>query len=241
MKNIPKIIHQIWSGVDEPLPEIFSMFGDTWKELHPAWKYELWDNDRMNRFIQEFYPQYWDTYTNFTYNVQRWDAIRYLILDKMGGMYVDFDSECLKPLDELLTDKTCCFSLEPSEHALLYNKEAIFNNALMASVPNHPFMKVIIQHVFTDYKRTQFTTSKQKGVEVQGTTGPLALLKLYEEYQDKSDVYLIPADFVSPFTQNEVVKIKNGYESEELERKLEKAYSIHYFFNTWLYGINVTT
>ena len=34
---IPKIIHQIWSGVDEPLPEYFSVLGETWKKYHPDW------------------------------------------------------------------------------------------------------------------------------------------------------------------------------------------------------------
>lgn len=241
MKEIPRIIHQIWSGVDEPLPDLFKVLGETWKECNPTWQYELWDNDRMNNFVLEYYPQYWDIYSNFTYNVQRWDSIRYLILDKIGGMYVDFDSECFKSFNPLLLNKSCCFSMEPQEHALLYNKDVFFNNALMASIPGHPFMKAIIQHVFTDYKKTSFTTSKQKGVEVQETTGPLALVKFYEEYADKSDIYLIPAEYVSPFTQNEVVSVRKGIESEELERKLNKAYSVHYFFNTWLYGINVTS
>jgi mannosyltransferase OCH1-like enzyme len=103
MKNkIPKIIHQIWSGIDESLPEHFKILGETWKEHHPAWKYEFWDNDRMNIFVRENYPNYWDAYNRFLYNVQRWDAIRYLILDRIGGMYVDFDYESLEPLDMLL-------------------------------------------------------------------------------------------------------------------------------------------
>jgi mannosyltransferase OCH1-like enzyme len=81
--EIPKIIHQIWSGIDEPLPEIFRQFGETWKEHHPTWKYEFWDNERMITFVKKYYPQYWDTYNTFPYNIQRWDAIRYLILYKM--------------------------------------------------------------------------------------------------------------------------------------------------------------
>lgn len=47
-------------------------------------------------------------------------------------------------------------------------------------------------------------------------------------------VYLIPSKFVSPFTADEVTLIKHGSESEELEKKLDEAYSIHYFFNTWV-------
>jgi hypothetical protein len=53
MIEIPKIIHQIWSGLDEPLPKYFKSLGETWKENHPNhpnWKYEFWDNNRMNLY-----------------------------------------------------------------------------------------------------------------------------------------------------------------------------------------------
>ncbi|WP_246867052.1 glycosyltransferase [Parabacteroides distasonis] len=33
--------------------------------------------------------------------MQRWDAIRYLILYRMGGMYVDFDYQSLERMENL--------------------------------------------------------------------------------------------------------------------------------------------
>ena len=234
LQEIPKIIHQIWSGVDGPLPEIFREFGNTWKECHPNWKYEFWDNERMNQFIRDFYPQYWEPYHRFSYNVQRWDAIRYLILDQMGGMYADFDSECMEPLDELFQGKTCCFSMEPRGHWKIYNRKFFFNNALMASVPGHPFMKQIIQKVFTDVKPVEFINLKQKGDHVMETAGPTMLVNLYEEYPDKDSVYLIPYEYVSPLTNKEIIYLRNGKYLNRLEKKMGKARCIHYFFNMWL-------
>ena len=231
---IPKIIHQIWSGIDGPLPNIFRTFGESWKECHPDWKYEYWDNDRMNQFIKDYYPQYRDPYHQFTYNIQRWDAIRYLILDKTGGMYVDFDSECLEPLDELLAGKTCCFSMEPRGHWKMYNRKFFFNNALMASVPAHPFMKKIIQTVFENVKQVPFTDLKKKGDHVMESTGPTMLVNLYEQYEDKKSVYLIPYEYASPLTNKEISYLRKGKYLNRLEKKMEKAYCIHYFFNTWL-------
>ena len=38
-KKIPSIIHQIWSGVDGPLPEHFRVLGETWKRDYPNWEY----------------------------------------------------------------------------------------------------------------------------------------------------------------------------------------------------------
>lgn len=240
MQAIPKIIHQIWSDINDPLPELFMEFSQTWKKHHPEWKYELWNEERMNRFVRDYYPQYREAYFRFPYNIQRWDSIRYLFLYEMGGMYVDFDSECLEPFDDLLKDKTCCFSLEPKEHGRVFKKELFFNNALIAVVPKHPFIKEIIDFVFNNPKTVQFTTLHNKGIEVQESTGPLALVRLYENYPAKDSIYLIPAEYVSPFSVSDINRLKRGDRSDELEKKMANACSIHYFFNTWIQGKNTT-
>ena len=57
MKNrIPRIIHQIWEGKTEPLPEFLSQVAETWKKYHPQWQYELWDGKRMEDFVREYFP-----------------------------------------------------------------------------------------------------------------------------------------------------------------------------------------
>lgn len=231
MKQMPKIIHQIWSGIDEPLPFHFKLLGATWKKYHPSWEYMLWDNQHMNEFVLAYYPQYWETYNSFRYNVQRWDAIRYLILDKIGGMYVDFDSECLKPLDKLLEGKQCCFSLEPEEHQKMYDTDLYFNNALMASVPGHPFMKEAIKKTF-DYSPDNVNAG-----DVLGTTGPLMLVDLYIHYENKEEIYLIPPKYTSPLTKQECIQRIRGHETEEIKHKLNETYSIHYFANGWVVNL----
>ena len=147
--RIPKVIHQIWSDIDRPLPEHFKTLGETWRKSYPDWEYIQWDNEMMINFIKKNYPQYWDTYRRFHYNIQRWDSIRYLILDKLGGMYVDFDYESIEPMTELIKDKECCFSLEPEIHSPRRG-ELFFNNAMILSVPEHFFMKKIISSVFIE-------------------------------------------------------------------------------------------
>jgi mannosyltransferase OCH1-like enzyme len=232
--EIPKIIHQIWSGIDEPLPKYFVLLGKTWKEHYPAWKYEFWDSERMIAFVKKYYPQYWDFYSQFPYNVQRWDAIRYLILHKIGGMYVDFDYESLEPIDFLLENKTCCFAMEPQSHCRIFNRETMFNNALMISVPCHPFMKKIIKKVFS--KETVQYQDVSKDVCVWKTTGPLNLIDLFEQMdtEEKKSVYLIPDKYVTPFDVMQARRFRLGEESEELENCLKEAYAVHYFFSGWM-------
>lgn len=233
-KSIPKIIHQIWSGIDEPLPIVFEELGKTWKRDYPDWEYFLWDNKMMIDFIKKYYPQHWEVYSSFTYNVQRWDAIRYLILDKIGGMYVDFDYESLSPMDKLLQNKTCCFAEEPESHRKVFKREVeqVFNNALMMSIPGHPFMKKIINNIFSS-KMLNFEGPKD--LCVLNTTGPWFLIDLYYNLTDeeRKDIYIIPDKYVTPFDFNQAHRFRGGEISEELEACLDEAVAVHYFFSNW--------
>ena len=239
MNKIPKIIHQIWSGIEEPLPEHFKELGETWKEHYPGWKYELWDNDRMNKFILEYYPEYQDIYQRFPFHVQRWDAIRYLILDKIGGMYVDFDYESIKPLDNLINDKNCCFAMEKKSHAQQFKRKEMFNNALMLSEPQHPFMKLIIENVFSEKALT--LDSSNKFLCVLNSTGPWILMDLYEQLpeKEKENIYLVPDQYVTPFDVIEAFRFKQGEISDELEICLKEAYAVHYYFDGWKGYMNI--
>ena len=223
---IPKIIHQIWSGIDEPLPAHFEKLGNTWKQNHPEWQYEFWNNRRMNDFVQVHYPQYWKAYCEFPYNIQRWDAIRYLILYKTGGLYADFDYESLKPIEKIVEKKTCCFPLEPSFGKLS------FNNALMLAIPEHPFMKTIIEHVFSE--KNLSTPPLPRGDCVMQTTGPCMLRDLYLQLSpvEKESVFLIPARYVTPLNWHQVQMYRKGA-TGRYELFLKEAYAIHYFYGTW--------
>jgi len=236
MQTVPKIIHQIWGGGDEQLPNHLRVLSHTWKERHPAWKYMLWDDHKINIFVRENYPLYWDMFKKFTYPVQRWDTARCLILEKFGGVYLDFDTECLQPIDELLEGKPCWFSLEPVEHATVFKKNLLISTSLMGSVSGHHFIKKIVSNIFSYFQVMVFSTIHQKVFDVLKTTGPMMVTELYESLplERKDDIALIPAEYLSPFTSNDTKLFLNNLDVEFLEKKLEKAYAIHYFLNDWV-------
>lgn len=232
-QEIPKIIHQIWAGIDEPLPLYFQILGDTWRYNHPTWSYEFWDNERMNSFVIEHYPEFWKTYNKFHYNIQRWDAIRYLILNKIGGMYIDFDYESIQPMDPLFKDKTCCFALEPEHQYAFFKKEIMFNNALMASIPEHPFLKKILEHVFSE-KSIKYSIVPKEDC-IMNTTGPFILIDLYQSLKEdeKEQIYLIPSKNVTPYDSFQSRAIVTGHANDYLEDRIKDAFALHYFNNAW--------
>ena len=234
MRKTPTIIHQIWSDSKTPLPKYFNALCETWKNDYPEWEYILWNDQMMDEFIQEQYPQYWNIYSHFPYDVQRWDAIRYLILDKTGGMYIDVDYESLVPINKLIEDKTCCFALAPKSHCKVFKRpiDQVFNNAMMLSIPGHSFIRKIIKTVF---RKETLDCEASKHLCVYNTTGPWMLIDLYSKLtiEEKKDIYLIPAQYVTPFDIQEARRVIMGEESEELEQCLENAYALHYFWGSW--------
>ena len=81
----------------------------------------------------------------------------------------------------------------------------------MASIPNHPFIKTIIENVFPQYKRSSRELLwGEKILEILNTTGPLLLVKLYREYPDKESIYLIPAKIESVHFDREIKLLRQG-------------------------------
>lgn len=234
MRDIPKLIHQIWSDKYRPLPAFLRKLAQTWTELYPDWSYILWDEKNMNDFIREQYPQYCEIYYKLPFDIQRWDAIRYLILYKMGGMHVDCDYECLENMDILLKNRACSIALEPDIHCEMYGVKQFLNSALLVTVPEHFFLRKIIERVFSE--ETLNYKQENRAMCVLNTTGPLMLSSVYESLskEEKEDVFLIPAKYVTPFDSRQIEQVKNGVRNEELENCMKEAYAVHYFTNGWL-------
>ena len=99
IRKFPKVMHCIWVG-PKPAP---MKWIDTWKEKHPDWEYILWDNDKV--FSRTWINQ---KHVDFYREKEIWhglaDVIRYEILYEYGGFLHAADSECLRPVDELIDD-----------------------------------------------------------------------------------------------------------------------------------------
>ena len=53
MKEFPKIIHQIYGFWYKNIPKHIQSRIDTWKRLHPDYKYILWDKKRVDNLLKK--------------------------------------------------------------------------------------------------------------------------------------------------------------------------------------------
>jgi mannosyltransferase OCH1-like enzyme len=97
-KAIPQIIHQTWIG--GPPPERLLAYSESWRAHHPHWEYRLWTDEEVGKLLDQHYPEYRPYYHQYPYIVQQVDLVRFLQLHRYGGLCVDMDMECLRPIDD---------------------------------------------------------------------------------------------------------------------------------------------
>jgi mannosyltransferase OCH1-like enzyme len=95
---IPKVIHLIWLGGKRPA--IFDITLNEIKRINNDYEVKEWNDDNIDfELIQkDFY--------NITENVgSKSDILRFEILNKYGGIYMDYDFIQIKKFDELVEMK----------------------------------------------------------------------------------------------------------------------------------------
>ena len=227
--KIPRIIHQIYEDPAGP-PQYLLEVASTWKEKMPDWEYRFWNKQLICDFLTSVCPDFKNYYSSYPFDVQRWDAMRYLILYHIGGLYADMDYECIRPLDVLLSSSTCCMGMEPTVNTKIFNRSLIVGNALMASTPKHPYMAAIIEDMKTNFS---INYGKIDSMQIMETTGPFMTTRVYERFKRKKNITLLPADLVYPLTREELSLLRTGHKLPDLFKKIDKAFAIHYSMVSW--------
>ncbi|KAI9001074.1 nucleotide-diphospho-sugar transferase [Trametes punicea] len=139
-ERVPRIIHQTWKT--ETLPDKWTNVSQGCRDMMPDYEYMLWTDAGARDFIAEHYAWFLDTFDGYKYPIQRADAIRYFVLYHYGGIYIDLDIGCLRPLDPLLVHPVILPRTIPVG----------VSNDLMFAQKGHPFMAQTIHSLISfDY------------------------------------------------------------------------------------------
>ncbi|KAK3599949.1 hypothetical protein CHS0354_012595 [Potamilus streckersoni] len=194
--KIETIIHQTW--INKNVPQDFRKCVTSLKVNHPNYAYMFWTDETALKFVEVMFPNSLPLFINYPRDLQRADAIRYMILYKYGGVYADLDILSLRPLDPILRKYFCVLSQEPYLHPIYYsNFYGLACNAFMACRRHHPFMKILVDNLL----------SFSVAVETLDSTGPRFVTMLYRNYiaehshvhkTDSEGVYLAPPEYFMP-------------------------------------------
>lgn len=195
--GIPKLFHYIWIknekialDLGNQMPEKFVNNMKGWKQKHQDYTIECWDNmrirkedelmDRLNS-IKNVIPH--DPYNpsiihpdmicaGFSYAVIS-DYIRYYILSKYGGIYIDTDMFCVRssePNIETINSDELGVANEVGVSYCNRLKNKRINNNFMVCPPNSSIMKTILEE------------SHQRLIEILTTKLPTENVMAYRDY-----------------------------------------------------------
>lgn len=159
---VPKLLHQTWK--DKNVPEQWRNAQHSCISRHKDYTYKLWTDEDGLDLIKREYPWFLKTYLSYPYQIQRVDAVRYFILHKFGGIYIDLDMGCNTKLDFMRTANFTAPMTYPVG----------ISNDVMASVPNSPYLERAI-HKLAFWNRWMFI----KYIQVMFGTGPMFLTTQY--------------------------------------------------------------
>lgn len=189
--KIPKKVFQVWVGNVENIPKSYKISLDSIQKYMVAngWQYKLLQEPEISAFVAEHYADFFETFKNFEYDIQRADAIRPLWLKKHGGLYMDMDFELLAPIDSLFLTENEVYLL-PSSNT--FKIGGTFTNAIMASVPGSTFWNLYIAHM----RKPPKLSAIGKHLKVMSTTGPFALSKAVKK--TTKPITILPNKLIAP-------------------------------------------
>jgi mannosyltransferase OCH1-like enzyme len=156
---IPKVLHQIWLGPD-PFPPEYAGYQQTWRRLHPRWKLRFWTEGSVPPGSRP------EVHELLRQPAERADILRLEVLCRGGGVYVDADLECLRPIDPLLDGVSFFLGALDSGRV---------SNAIIGSVPDHPLLVRALEEL---RPRSTYGPVDREG------TGPLLLERLRVEFPE---------------------------------------------------------
>jgi mannosyltransferase OCH1-like enzyme len=199
---IPKVFHRYWTG--GPLPTEMVEYGATWADQHPDWRSQLWTDDDLPELQNQKLFNHAADWAPRNQGQFKADVVRYELLHRYGGVWVDTDFECLKPINELLYGVGAFVAWE--------TQDVWANNAIMGAVEGHPFLRALIERLPA---RVERANSSRPAV----MSGPQFLTEVLKDFPG---VHVFPQGHFYPYLWN------------ELHRKGEafpEAYAVHHWNN----------
>jgi mannosyltransferase OCH1-like enzyme len=180
---IPHKFHRVWVAESGPMPDVFAGYGQTWLDLNPGWASYVWDQFPswgVNRHE-------WEIAETFS---EKADVLRYEVIYKCGGVYIDTDFENFLPIGDLI---------DLSPHGFIACPEFIRGGAIhfaagfFAATAGHPILAEIIEKMPESFARNNHPTTR---------AGPTYLQSILHRHL--GEITIVPAELFYPYHGGEV-------------------------------------
>jgi mannosyltransferase OCH1-like enzyme len=206
-----RTVHFTWKDNDPP-PAVFPPW---WRQswLTAGWQARLWTDRDIENFAETQSPEIRSMMEAYPCGVMRSDAFRYLILKRLGGLYVDLDFVNLSPLDWIeKIDRFACADQGDGQ---------LCNAFLWAPHPNDPFFDGIEESLLSRVEERNPVSA----------TGP----RFLTAHAAGKSFHQIPGKWVYPVAWDNPDEIAHARTlgPEALKRRYPEARAIHIWSSSW--------
>lgn len=108
MRGTPHLLHYVWldfsdPDADAPVEARFAGNLEGCRRLHEGWQVRVWGASAILQLLRAAYPGLLPLYSA-SKPVERTDIARLAIVHRFGGVYMDTDVLCVRPLGRLLEE-----------------------------------------------------------------------------------------------------------------------------------------
>jgi mannosyltransferase OCH1-like enzyme len=206
--EIPKIIIQTWKT--KSIPDKYKKDVKSIREYNKDYKFLFFDDDDINDFLKNNYPEYYISYNKLPVKIQKIDYFRYIAIYHYGGFYFDLDMRGLYPLDELLK-YDCVFPVDQNINATKCDKsryihyckrnmKILLGQYAFGAKPRNEFIKLLIDNIHNniDKYNEEYNKSINKSTNklqyVYSSTGPDYVTDIYMDYKNKDNINILYYD-----------------------------------------------
>lgn len=220
---IPRKIHQVWIG-GEP-PRKITEYMKTVKDINSSFDYYFWDEKKLlNDFCEQF-PDHKDKLSKLLQlqisNAAKVDLIRFILLQEIGGVYIDADFQFLSRIPCLFMESEIILAAEPFG----------ITNALVGMVPKNSLAQNMIENLWSNICDTSINSSN-----IVSTTGPVQFQKVINSTDlfNNYNVFILPPHMLGLVPFQRKFFLKKFYSNSNFYNNLPTdIIAIHHYQNSW--------
>jgi mannosyltransferase OCH1-like enzyme len=178
------------------MPDDLAKNGESWTRLNPGWTMKLWTEEN----ISSRYPELIKRCRKYRHEA---NIYRYEIILREGGVYLDTDFECLRPIEPIIKDFEAFGAYQLDEPSA----EAAINNALFGAAPGAPFLEDVVKHIPDVFDEAH-----------PFNCGPPYFTRVIQ--QRHPEVRMFPRWYFYPYL---------WYELERKAENFDRAYAVHHW------------
>lgn len=214
---IPKKIHFIWLG-KTVLKEEYKNFIREFNLIYDEYEIKVWNDDDVN--FENIIPDYLKIYyedNNFPIAFKS-DILRFLIINKYGGLYFDTDFEPLKKIPDAFLQFDFLGGIQNNGEIAI---------GFFGSEPNNMLLEEVLKSIPDSIEYAKLNSFYLPS-EIYRITGPVFFNKIAKNYIKQDNYFFFTKEYFYPywFTEHE-------RKNENFKTTSPLAYAVHHWRTSW--------